>query len=107
MPFFDMFRKKSNDINQIAEEIKNDPAAKLIDVREPDEYRSGHIPGSVNIPLSGLADYCRTAQDKSAPIYTYCLTGMRSGRACAMLRSFGFEIVTNAGGIQSYTGKKE
>lgn len=42
---------KGNDINIGIEEYKNTPGAKLIDVRTREEYSSGHIPGSVNIPL--------------------------------------------------------
>ncbi|MCR5161240.1 MAG: rhodanese-like domain-containing protein [Lachnospiraceae bacterium] len=107
MSLFHVFGKRTNDINAVVENLKNEPSAKLIDVRDPDEYRTGHIPGSVNIPISRLADFARAAEDKSVPVYTYCLTGMRSGRACAMLRKLGFENVTNAGGIQSYKGVRE
>ncbi len=107
MSLFHMFGQRKNDINAVVETLKNEPTAKLIDVRDPDEYRTGHIPGSVNIPISRLADFARASEDKSVPVYTYCLTGMRSSRACAMLRQFGFKNVTNAGGIQSYKGVRE
>ena len=40
-------------INKGIREYRNTPGAVLIDVREPDEFRSGHIPGAINMPLSG------------------------------------------------------
>ena len=51
-------------------------AAVLLDVRTPDEYAAGHIPGSVNYPLERLRDY---EGDSSKPIYAYCRSGARSG----------------------------
>ncbi len=43
-----------NDINAGVEEYQKTPHAKLIDVREEDEYAEGHIPASINIPLSKI-----------------------------------------------------
>ena len=48
-----LFRKKS-DINEYVKEYQRTENAVLIDVREPNEYQSGHIPGAVNIPLSQI-----------------------------------------------------
>ncbi len=53
MGIFDLFRRK--DINEGLVQFKNTNGAILVDVREKDEYRSGHIPGSKNIPLSTLS----------------------------------------------------
>ena len=52
MGFFDLF--KQNDINQGVKDYHNIPGAVLLDVRTPQEYREGHIPGSINIPLQQL-----------------------------------------------------
>ena len=53
MGIFDMFR--TPDINAEVERFRAEPGAALLDVRESDEYAEGHIPGSVNIPLSDIA----------------------------------------------------
>ena len=52
MGILDIFKRP--DINAGVEEYRNNPGALLVDVRGADEYRQGHIPGSVNLPLSGL-----------------------------------------------------
>ena len=45
---------QANDINAGVAEYQKTPNAKLIDVREADEYAAGHIPASINIPLSKI-----------------------------------------------------
>jgi rhodanese-related sulfurtransferase len=76
--------------------------ASLIDVREPVEYRSGHIAGARNVPLSRLAG---GAQDlpKDARIVVGCLSGHRSSVAIGHLRRLGFSNLVNLdGGFQAW-----
>ncbi len=82
-------------------------AAILIDVRQPDEYEKGHIPGARSIPLQKLRDFSLEVTDKDTPIYVYCLSGARSARAVRTLRGVGFTAVTDLGGISSYQGELE
>lgn len=82
-------------------------AAILIDVRQPDEYEKGHIPGARSIPLQKLRDFSQEVTDKDTPIYVYCLSGARSARAVRALRGVGFTAVTDLGGISSYQGELE
>ncbi|MBO4929384.1 MAG: rhodanese-like domain-containing protein [Clostridia bacterium] len=82
-------------------------AAILIDVRQPDEYEKGHIPGARSIPLQKLRDFSLEVTDKDTPIYVYCLSGARSARAVRALRGVGFTAVTDLGGISSYQGELE
>lgn len=70
--------------------------AKIIDVRTPAEYKSGHIKGSVNIPLSEIAKKAEKL-DKNVPIITCCASGMRSGSAKRILQAMGFKEVHNGG----------
>ena len=90
-------------IDEAVAALKGATAAVLMDVRTPDEYAAGHIPGSVNHPLERLRDY---EGDLDMPIYAYCRSGARSGRAVALLREMDYEAV-NIGGIIDYHGKLE
>jgi hydroxyacylglutathione hydrolase len=65
----------------------------VIDVRQANEYESGHIPGSVHISAGSLPD--RLDQlPRDHPIVTVCAAGLRAGVAASVLRSAGFEDVS-------------
>ena len=81
--------------------------AVLIDVRQPDEFERGRIPGARNVPSQKLRDFSLEVTDKDTPIYVYCLSGARSARAVRALQGVGFTNVIDLGGIQSYTGELE
>lgn len=84
-----------------------DARAVLVDVREPGEYASGHVPEAVNVPLSCIAEIARMAPDVSTPLYLYCASGARSRRAAKALVRAGYQDVHNIGGIRAYTGTTE
>ncbi len=66
----------------------------LVDVREPNEYAEGHIPGAVNIPIRTLAkNLDKLPKDK--PVVVYCRTGHRAGMATAALQLLGYSNVRN------------
>jgi len=70
---------------------RNDPATLIVDVRTPEEYAAGHVPGAVNIPYTHLparASALAVGGDKD--IVLYCQTGVRAGRAAERLRQHGF-----------------
>lgn len=103
MSIFDFLR--SADINAGMAEYASDSGAALIDVRTPDEYASGHIEGSRNIPLDALASAQSVIPDKSTPLYLYCHSGARSRYAARILKRLGYTAVKDIGGIISYKGK--
>jgi sulfur-carrier protein adenylyltransferase/sulfurtransferase len=77
----------------------------LLDVRQPAEYRSGHLPGAVFIPLPELLDRVREL-DASKPVLTYCRSGNRSRSAAALLLTEGFTSVFSLdGGIMAWNGQ--
>jgi phage shock protein E len=71
--------------------------AQIVDVRSPDEFRDGHVEGSVNIPLGTLErSLARLRRDR--PVITCCASGMRSASAKSLLERQGYPDVHNGGG---------
>ena len=92
---------------------KIDPAAAIrlldagkavaVDVREPDEYAVGHIPGAKLLPLGEvLSRAAEVLPDKHAPWLVSCRTGRRSADAVQKLASLGYENLYDLGGILSW-----
>jgi len=78
-----------------------DEGVRIIDVREPDEYVAGHVPGAELIPLGTIAEHLdRFAGD--APTYLICQAGARSMRAAQLAADQGFEVVNIAGGTGAW-----
>ncbi len=98
---------KSTDINEGVEDFRATEGAILLDVRNPDEYAAGHIPGSVNLPLSAIAEAAERIPDKTAPLFVYCLSGGRSSSAVSALEAMGYTNLTNLGGIRAWRGEIE
>ncbi len=105
MGFFDLFRQP--DINQGVEEYRAVPQAILLDVRTPEEYRGGHIPGSKNLPLQQIEKIESIAEKKETPLFVYCQSGARSRQAVSLLQNMGYVNVNNIGGMAAYRGKVE
>lgn len=100
---FGLFKK--TDINDGIRQYAATQNAVLLDVRSPQEYRQGHIPESMNVPLQELEDVVAVAED--TPLFVYCYSGARSRQAVAQLRDMGYRNVHNIGGITSYLGQVE
>ena len=105
MGFFDLF--KHRDSTQGVAQFQQTSNAMPVDVRTPEEYRDGHIPGSINVPLQQIEDIDLEVSDMSTPRFVYCRSGARSRHATAMLQEMGYEEVQNIGGILNYKGKVE
>ena len=76
----------------------------LLDVRQPEEYRTGHLPGAVFIPLPYLIDKVGEL-DPAKAVLAYCRSGNRSRAAAAFLLSEGFSRVYSMdGGITAWNG---
>ena len=105
MGIFDFFKQPN--INQGVQEYKNTVGAVLLDVRSPQEYREGHIPGSQNVPLQQLDKVEEVTENKDTILYVYCRSGARSRQAVSLLNHMGYTNVHNIGGIAAYSGKVE
>lgn len=76
----------------------------LVDVRTAEEFRSGHIPGAVNISLQDLpTSMSKLPKDKS--IVLYCRSGARSSSAAQILAKAGYDKVYDLGGIMTWTSQ--
>lgn len=78
------------------------PNIVLIDVRETDEYVSGHVPGAISIPLSTVQDNIEPFLAQK-PTYVICLGGARSYKACEFAEQNGAECINIAGGTGAWT----
>ena len=82
--------------------LKEHPQAQLVDVREVDEYRDGHLRGSRLISLSTLAVRLDEL-DPNRPILFYCHSGNRSGQALAFAQQRGYRHAKHIrGGISAW-----
>ena len=103
MGFFDRLFNKE-DINSGVDRFRVTEGAFLIDVRTPSEYQTGHIEGSINVPLGDIHYIVEKVPFIEAPLFVYCQSGARSGQATSMIREMGYRDVTNIGGINGYRG---
>ncbi len=81
----------------------------LLDVRTPEEFSSGHIPGAIQLTNETFTkkDAENLLKNKSQTIYVYCRSGRRSKQASQKLIDFGYVNVIEIGGILSYEGPVE
>jgi rhodanese-related sulfurtransferase len=75
--------------------------AQLVDVRTPQEYATGALPGAINLPVQRVAG-ARGMLDPERPVIVYCRSGQRSEMARMILASMGFPDVFNIGGYADY-----
>ncbi|MFZ7133520.1 MAG: rhodanese-like domain-containing protein [Eubacteriales bacterium] len=74
----------------------------LIDIREPNEYTRGSVPGAKNIPMLQLLSTPKKHLNESKQYHIICQTGGRSLRACKVLSSLGYNVVNVSGGTNAY-----
>jgi phage shock protein E len=74
--------------------------ARLVDVRTPEEFASGHLPGAVNVPFDAMEGRALAElAPVDAPVVVYCHSGKRSARAAATLKALGFGQVHDLGAM--------
>lgn len=100
MSFFSiLFGFKSVDYKSL---VQN--GAVIVDVRSPQEFKGGHIKGSLNVPLQELQRSLGKIP-KNKTVITCCASGMRSASAKSLLKSAGYQEVHNGGGWMSLKNK--
>ncbi len=76
--------------------------ARLVDVREPDEYASGHVPGAISIPLGQVPDRIDDCCVSGETTYMICRSGARSANACEFLEGHAHDVVNVVGGTMAW-----
>ena len=75
--------------------------AVLLDVRTPEEHKTGYLEGAVLLPLAELESKISSkVSGKNTPIYIYCRSGRRSGTAVEKLKAMGYTDLHNLGGVK-------
>ncbi|MBN6188453.1 rhodanese-like domain-containing protein [Aneurinibacillus sp. BA2021] len=96
---------KSVSVDELQEAIKQPKGKQIIDVREVNEYRGGHIQGARNIPL-GQVKAAANGIPKDRDTYLVCESGFRSAQAARILKKEGFQNLYNvSGGMKRWKGK--
>ena len=91
-----------NKTNEIAAYTQKN--AIILDVRTYEEFASGHIKGSKNIPLQMLGSKINEIKKLNKPVIACCRSGMRSAQATSILKQNGIDCI-NGGGWQSLESK--
>lgn len=90
------------------EQLENDTDAFVLDVRTPEEMEEGYIPNAFNIDFYLGEEFLAELEklDKNKSYYVYCRSGNRSGQACTIMNSLGFEKAYNLeGGFMNWEGE--
>ena len=78
----------------------------ILDVRTPEEFAAGHIPGALNIPNETIGtDEIPQLPEKEQRIYVYCRSGNRSKQAAEKLVALGYTDIVEIGGIIDWPGE--
>lgn len=87
------------EVDELAEQVA--AGATVIDVREPDEYAAGHVPGAVSVPLATVPDRLDAFRTDEA-VYVICQAGGRSRRAVDFVAEHGIAAINVAGGTGAW-----
>ncbi len=105
---FNYFQDKSAvSVETVKDAIDKREDVLVIDVRTPDEFREGHLPGVLLLPLQDLRYQPErtemTLADKEKTMYLYCRSGGRSGQAVKILQNLGYtRVYSMNGGILAW-----
>jgi len=106
--FRDLLNQTKAEIREVdtaqAEELRAAPGAVVLDVREPDEYEQGAIPGSIHIPRGQLESNIEgRVADHDTPLVVFCAGGVRSAFAAKTLEQLGYtDVVSVKGGFNKW-----
>jgi sulfur-carrier protein adenylyltransferase/sulfurtransferase len=106
MPTFrDLLAQAKSEIREVdtaeADDLRQRPGVVVLDVREPDEYDQGALPGAIHIPRGHLESQVEArVANKDATVLVYCAGGVRSAFAARTMQELGYaDVVSMAGGF--------
>jgi rhodanese-related sulfurtransferase len=91
--------------SELQNKLKSSPRPFILDVRQPEEFREGHIAGAKLIPL-GTLKTSLTDLPKQREIVCVCASGNRSSSAARMLVSAGYQVLNMRGGMSAWQQEK-
>lgn len=91
---------KSVTTDELQSVLKEKPV--ILDVREPHEFKNGHIPGAKNVPLGTIGTYT-----EKGPVYVICASGGRSTQATKKLTKMGVDATNVKGGMMMWKGARK
>lgn len=102
LPFGSVDEITSLELNQALKEANH--AIQILDVRTPNEWKSGHIASSINVPITKLASSLhKLPLDKTKPVVAICLSAHRSIPAVRLLKDNGYQNVKQLqGGMKAW-----
>lgn len=81
----------SSQVTPSLEDVFKEKNVVILDVRTPEEFAKGHVPGAVNLPVSDVASKVEaTIPNKNTPVVVHCAAGARSARAVSTMEKLGF-----------------
>ena len=86
-------------VDELADRLQD--GARLVDVREPDEYAEARVPGGVLVPLGSVPDQVDAFRSEGTT-YVICRSGARSRQACEFLADRGVAVANVAGGTLAW-----
>jgi hydroxyacylglutathione hydrolase len=96
-------RTEQVSVDELSSRIAEGKAGQVLDVRRPAEWRAGHIPSAIHVPLDALASRADKELDRSKPVHIICNSGYRSSIASSLLEQKGFVRPTNVvGGMTAW-----
>ncbi|HEX6254671.1 MAG TPA: rhodanese-like domain-containing protein [Euzebyales bacterium] len=100
-----MSTQTMTDTTRLRSALADDPDTLVVDVRTPAEFRAGHIPGAINLPLDQVdAHLRRIVADAGGHMVLVCQSGGRASRACEKLTTAGLDDVeVLEGGMTGWT----
>ena len=95
-------------MDEAVDMMKKESGYIILDVRRPDEYAAGHIPGAINLPNEDIgSNEIKILPNKSQLILVYCRSGRRSKEASEKLVKLGYTNIVEFGGILDWKGEIE
>lgn len=88
-------------VAELAAILEADPTTPVIDVRNPDEYAAGRVPGAVLMPLHTVPVRVQDIP-RDRTVYLVCQSGGRSAQGTAWLAQQGYDVVNVLGGTQAW-----